>query len=360
MELLGDAGFRVDLAEDGQVGVDKVGTNDYDLVLMDMQMPVMDGVQATLEIRSDERFGDLPIVAMTANAMAVGREKCIAAGMNDHVAKPIDPEALFKTLLEWIPPGEREPVIEAPSSVATEPASEHEPEVSEPDMVDALSDIDGLDVDGGLKRVVGKRDFYEKLVKDFATGEEAQAVERVQSLLSEGDHEAAERTTHSLKGVAGTLGAEELQSRAAALELAIKEGQSEEAVASHLDTVDEELIRLVAAISDVMGLDEENVETQSTEESLDLSPEVIAKLPELAEKLEAKEGECEQLALTLTINDIEIFAQEVKALGEGYEYPLAVKWGETLEGQAGMFDLDEMSKTLGEYDMLIADLRAWV
>ena len=92
----------------------------------------------------------------------------------------------------------------------------------------------------------------------------------------------------------------------------------------------------------------------------DLFWQVIAKLPELAEKLEAKEGECEQLALTLTINDIEIFAQEVKALGEGYEYPLAVKWGETLEGQAGMFDLDEMSKTLGESDMLIADLRAWV
>ena len=229
MELLGDVGFRVDLAENGQIGVDKVGQTDYDLVLMDMQMPVLDGLQATLEIRSDERFGNLPIVAMTANAMAVDKERCIAAGMNDHVAKPIDPEALFKTLLEWIPAGEYEPVVTEGELLELEPEQNvSETSTATDDVVSALSAIEGLDVENGLKRVIGKRDFYEKLVRGFATGEEVRTVETVRLLLAEGDIEAAERTAHSLKGVAGTIGAGELQSRAAVLETAIKEGQSGE------------------------------------------------------------------------------------------------------------------------------------
>jgi len=93
IELLQDAGFYVDLAENGQIGVEKVGSTEYDIVLMDMQMPVMDGITATLEIRAAKRFDDLPIVAMTANTMAGDRDRCLAAGMNDHVAKPIDPTA---------------------------------------------------------------------------------------------------------------------------------------------------------------------------------------------------------------------------------------------------------------------------
>jgi PAS domain S-box-containing protein len=102
--LLRDAGFLVDLAEDGQVALTKIRANHYDIVLMDMQMPVMDGVTATQEIRKEARFNDLPVVAMTANAMQVDRDRCLAAGMNDHVAKPIEPEDLWKTLLKWIKP----------------------------------------------------------------------------------------------------------------------------------------------------------------------------------------------------------------------------------------------------------------
>ncbi|MDP3191713.1 response regulator [Rhodoferax sp.] len=103
-ELLRDAGLVVDLAENGQIALDKLKLVDYDIVLMDMQMPVMDGVTATREIRKDERFKDLAIVAMTANAMRADRERCIAAGMNDHIAKPIEPEDLWQALLKWIKP----------------------------------------------------------------------------------------------------------------------------------------------------------------------------------------------------------------------------------------------------------------
>ena len=100
--LLEDAAIQVDLAENGEIAVRMSKENDYDAVLMDMQMPVMDGVEATRMIRSDPSLQGLPIIAMTANAMAADREKCLKAGMNDHVAKPIDPDELFAVLLRWI------------------------------------------------------------------------------------------------------------------------------------------------------------------------------------------------------------------------------------------------------------------
>jgi two-component system sensor histidine kinase/response regulator len=99
--LLEDAAIQVDLAENGEIAVRMAQENDYDAVLMDMQMPVMDGIEATRAIRSDPRFHNLPIIAMTANAMAADREKCLNAGMNDHIGKPIDPDQLFSVLLRW-------------------------------------------------------------------------------------------------------------------------------------------------------------------------------------------------------------------------------------------------------------------
>ena len=106
MGQLEDAELFVDLAENGEVAVRMVRENDYDIVLMDMQMPVMDGTEATRAIRSYPRFQKLPIVAMTANAVASGRELFLEAGMNDHIAKPIDPDQLFSVLLHWIRRGD--------------------------------------------------------------------------------------------------------------------------------------------------------------------------------------------------------------------------------------------------------------
>jgi two-component system sensor histidine kinase/response regulator len=103
--LLEDAAIQVDLAENGEIAVRMAQERDYDAVLMDMQMPVMDGIEATRVIRSDPRLQDLPIIAMTANAMASDREHCLKAGMNDHIGKPIDPDELFSVLLRWARPG---------------------------------------------------------------------------------------------------------------------------------------------------------------------------------------------------------------------------------------------------------------
>ena len=106
-EILESAGFVVEIASNGREAVEKVRSSPYDAVLMDIQMPEMDGLQAAEELRRDGRFGDLPIIAMTAHAMAGDREQSLQAGMNDHVTKPIDPDALFAVLLRWVRPGER-------------------------------------------------------------------------------------------------------------------------------------------------------------------------------------------------------------------------------------------------------------
>ena len=349
MELLGDAGFFVDLAEDGQVSVTMVAENQYDIVLMDMQMPVMDGLAATREIRKDARFTELPIVAMTAAALETDRQRCLEAGMNDHLAKPIDPDALFAMLLQWIPPGEREmpEPVEVPAAVAVE-----EPPRTEL-AVDPLLSIEGLDVEVGVKRVMGKRDFYEKLVRQFVEGEEVETVGTVRAQLAEGQREAAERTAHSLKGVAGTIGAGELQTRSQGLETAIKEGAAE--VDTLLESVEEELTRIVVAIRDALDVGGDT--ELDAAQSVDLDALVIERVPELIEELESRKARAEELSSTLTINEVEEFAGELRAFGEEYGYPPLMSWGEGLTQHAGSFDMDGMVEALRHYPQLIADVK---
>ncbi len=238
MELLTGVGFQVDLAENGEDAVALVVRHSYDAVLMDMQMPLMDGETATREIRKNPQFEKLPILAMTANAMAGDRERCLEAGMNDHVAKPIDPGILFRTLLQWIPP-------KTDANFQSTQITESLPQIS---AISSLQTIEGLDVKGGLARVMGKHDLYERLLRQFTAGPESRTVETVCAQLGDGDPKAAERSAHSLKGVAGTLGAGELQQLAGGLEAAIKEGRSETEIEKHLKQVGQELTRIITAI----------------------------------------------------------------------------------------------------------------
>ena len=207
-ELLRDAGLVVDLAENGQAAVEKLQRGDYDIVFMDMQMPVMDGLAATRAIRSLPGFASLPIVAMTANAMQADREACSAAGMNDHVAKPIDPQDLCHSLLKWIRPrGAPAPAIGP--AVVVQPMPE-------------LPRIEGLDSAAGLRRVLGRRDRYLSLLSRFMQGQQGFGP-RLQAALQRGDLEGAERAAHTLKGVAATVGLASVQRAAEVLEAAIRE-----------------------------------------------------------------------------------------------------------------------------------------
>ena len=135
-----------------------VGEHDYDLVLMDMQMPVMDGIAATKAIRSNPRFRELPIIAMTANAMDADREMCRQAGMNDHVSKPIDPDAMFATVMRWIKP-RRSSDLRTSGSEGRGCSHTIFPDVPE---------IDGVDIKDGLKRVGGNSSLYRDLLMKFA------------------------------------------------------------------------------------------------------------------------------------------------------------------------------------------------
>ena len=155
-EILESAGFLVELASNGREAVERVRSGRYDAVLMDIQMPVMDGLEATRELRADGRFGDLPVIAMTAHAMAGDREQSLAAGMNDHVTKPIDPDALFAVLLRVGPTGRAE---------GRHPQSQRQPEPTRARARPvAVEELPGIDRATGLQRVAGNEALYSQAV----------------------------------------------------------------------------------------------------------------------------------------------------------------------------------------------------
>jgi len=216
--LLEDAHLSIDLAENGEVAVRMAGQHKYDLVLMDMQMPVMDGVTATRAIRANPQLHSLPIIAMTANVMATDREKCIEAGMNDHVTKPIDPQELFAALLRWIKPREASSSAKQVAAAATIPPAQPQASAS------GALQIPGVDTKSALKRTGGNRLRYESLLRKFAQPS-AGGVQEIRAALAAGDTATAARAAHSLKGAAANLGAAALAEVAARAETAITTGQ---------------------------------------------------------------------------------------------------------------------------------------
>jgi two-component system, sensor histidine kinase and response regulator len=212
-ELLAGAGATVKVANNGREATELLSDGPqpppFDVVLMDLQMPEMDGFQATAKLRSDARFVALPIVAMTAHATVEERQRCLAAGMNDHVAKPIDPDNLFETVGRFYKPGAAAALADARAGTAP------------PQSADNLPAIANLDTKDGLSRVGGNRVLYTKLLRQFID-QHALTVEQVTDALAKGDAALAERLAHTLKGVAGNIGAAQVQSAAGALEKAIR------------------------------------------------------------------------------------------------------------------------------------------
>jgi len=259
--LLEDAHMAIDVAENGEVAVQMVGKGAYDLVMMDMQMPVMDGIAATKAIRRNPQFKILPIIAMTANVMAADREKCIEAGMNDHVSKPIDPDELFAALSRWIKPraASSPPKVSAvptanvnathPANVITMPSPSG---TSQAAAATALAETDlviaGIDTKSALRRTGGNRMRYEALLQKFA-GQSTGTVTEIRVALSAGDTQTAARTAHSLKGAAANLGAVAVADLAAKAEAAIQAGQSPE---EHLQALESSLASAVAAIREAL------------------------------------------------------------------------------------------------------------
>jgi two-component system sensor histidine kinase/response regulator len=215
VELLEGAGAAVEVAANGREAVDRLVNGPqpppFDVVLMDLQMPEMDGFQATARIRADPRLATLPVVAMTAHATTEERDRCLAAGMNDHVPKPIDPDLLIATVARFCQPSRaQQPEAPAVSGAASAGTAQD------------LPVIDGLDTRDGLSRVGGNRRLYLDLLRRFVD-EQQGSMTRAGEALAAGDPAAAERLAHSLKGVAGNLGARHVQDAASRLEKAIRE-----------------------------------------------------------------------------------------------------------------------------------------
>ena len=227
-------GVQVDIAHNGAEGVDMALQGHYALVLMDIQMPVMDGLSAARKIRATPGFEHLPIVAMTANAMVTDHQNSLDAGMNDHITKPIDQNQLTDTLLRWIeprPPGSVPAVLtasELPLSAA--PASG----ASGGDSADLPISAE-LDTRRGLLQVGGAVDLYRKLLQNFLE-QHALEADHIASAWAQGDGVVARRLAHTVKGTAATLGAQALSQHAAELEKAVAQ-QDAAAVGSALGTV---------------------------------------------------------------------------------------------------------------------------
>ena len=217
IELLEDAGATVTVAGNGREAVEILSNGPrppaFDVVLMDLQMPEMDGHQATARLRSDGRLAALPIIAMTAHATIEERQRCLAIGMNDHISKPIDPGNLLETVARFYKPP---PATPLPTTTELKRG-----EVPAPDPANDLPSVAGLDTRDGLARVAGKWALYLRLLRQFID-EQSPAPEQITKALSRSDTALAERLAHTLKGVAGSIGARQVQAAAGTLENLIR------------------------------------------------------------------------------------------------------------------------------------------
>lgn len=231
--ILNDAGIRVDIASNGAIALAKIEENAYDGVLMDCQMPVMDGYQATRKLRQDPRYSNLPVIAMTANAMVGDKEKCLDAGMNDFIAKPIDVAQLFGTLARWIAPATPQ---EMTAVVAQQEAE--------------LPVIAGLKMAEAMRRVGGNAVLMRKLLDRFVETQ-FDAMQRIVAAMENNQLETAIREAHTLKGLAGNIGAGGLADSAARVEHLLSLGSHDglpQALAACTLALDELVPKIVLAM----------------------------------------------------------------------------------------------------------------
>ena len=267
-EILTEFGFTVEIANNGEIACAMVLAKPYVMVLMDMQMPVMDGIEATKVIRRDGRFKDLPIIAMTANVLKQDQDRCLEAGMSDYVTKPIQPVALYKMLRRWM--GKNGLVaqnayaaVENQASVESHSESLSRDQVivdsTQPDLKAQLDKIDGLDIQDGLGRVLGRVSVYMNILKSFVL-HHGQSVEHIREAYHNGDITAGKRIAHTLKGLAGSIGATQLALKVRELEESLSGTDHVPDIDVQLDALDEILSKLLLSINENIPPDHPTVE----------------------------------------------------------------------------------------------------
>ncbi|MFC1749307.1 response regulator [Pseudomonadota bacterium] len=276
-ELLEEARLVVDVANNGLEALDKLKTASYDCVLMDVQMPIMGGYEATRKIRQDDRYKELPVLAMTANALVSDREEAVKAGMNDYIAKPISPNEFFGTLLLWIKP-QQQMLHDIPDV---------ERSVIEQGGIPVMP---GIDTAIGVKRSGGDAEFYIKLLRKFSSSQ-SDAADDIEQALKEGDRPTAIRIAHTLKGVAATLGAMALQPVATELETALRNDQN--------DDVSSLVLNLSNVLQITLGIINSAIGEEPLDKSFALDPlsldELAPKFTVLRQVLEEYDSKADEL-----------------------------------------------------------------
>src|SRR5271169_6058417 len=325
-ELLESAGASVRIANHGGEALRILTEGEppppFDIVFMDLQMPEMDGFTATKLLRAKPGLRALPIIAMTAHAFVEELQRCLEAGMNDHVSKPIDPDTLFETLMRWAKTRQVEAAgIEArPAKVAD-------------DVI--LPEIDGVDVAGGLKRVAGNKRLYRDLLVQFAA-QQGDANVKMSAAIESGDRKLAERIAHTVKGVAGNIGLGRVFAVAGELEKAIREADPvvPELLEEFARILSRQVQAIQRAIHDVTA--EEPKKEQSTEFDAQVASVAIAHLRAL---LESSDADAAEAFLALE----NILAGTVDKAWMG---ALSTAIGE-FDFQGALLNLNEISKEYG-------------
>ncbi|NTW79679.1 MAG: response regulator [Geobacteraceae bacterium] len=317
-ELLESAGLSVTLAVNGEQALEKLRDETFDAVLMDVQMPVLDGLEATRRLRLMAGFETLPVIAVTAHAMPHDRQRCLDAGMNDYISKPIDQKELKRLLIKWIP--SRSVIIpHCPPSVA--------------DGKGLLpSFLPGINLDTGLQMCNCNRSLYMDMLHKFQVNNQKNLNE-IRSFLVAGDRDTAGRLAHSMKSVAGILGANDLSDSARLLE---------EAISKRMDNrLEERLVRYAQTLGIVInGLDTEF----GTAEPTSAKPQT------------APPGDTERERLLALVRDLETFldtdmSQAIELagkLGEQISGAELSRLYELMKQQLAIFDIDAVRATLCE------------